>query len=86
MYIISIYRPPTGNIDTMYTLLTELLSSLDDLDRATIIMGGDFNIDFHKPKSHGVKTIKNLLRDLHLKCKLKTLPDLFITIQLSIRF
>ena len=71
MYIISIYRPPTGNIDTMYTLLTELLSSLDDLDRATIIMGGDFNIDFHKPKSHGVKTIKKLAKRFALEIQIK---------------
>ena len=71
MYIISIYRPPTGNIDTMYNLLIELLSSLDDLDRATIIMGGDFNIDFRKPKSHGVQTIKKLSKRFALEIQIK---------------
>ena len=71
MYIISIYQPPTGNIDTMYTFLTELPSSLDDLDRATIIMGVDFNIDFHKPKSHGVKTIKKLAKRFSLEMQIK---------------
>ena len=71
MYIISIYRPPTGNIDTMYNLLIELLSSLEDLDRATIIMGGDFNIDFHKPKSHGVQTIKKLSKRFALEIQIK---------------
>ena len=71
MYIISIYRPPTGNIETMYNLLTELLSSLDDLDKATIIMGGDFNIDFHKPKSHGVQAIKKLSKKFALETQIK---------------
>ena len=46
MYIVSIYCPPSGNLDSMYTLLTELLSNLDNADKATIIIGGDFNIDF----------------------------------------
>ena len=34
-------------------------------------MGGDFNIDFHKPKSHGVKTIKKLAKRFALEMQIK---------------
>ena len=48
-YVINIYRPPTGNLDAMYTILSELMSNLDNIDKATIVIGGDFNIDLTKP-------------------------------------
>ena len=67
MYIINVYRPPTGNLDTMYTALSELLSNLNSIDKATVVVGGDFNIDFSKHKSQGVLLMKKLAKRFSLE-------------------
>ena len=67
MYIINVYRPPTGNLDIMYTTLTDLLSNLNNIDKATVVIGGDFNIDFNKNKSQGVVLMKKLAKRFSLE-------------------
>ena len=48
MYILNVYRPPIGNLDIMYRNLTDLSSNLNNIDKSTMVIGGDFNIDFNK--------------------------------------
>ena len=48
MYIINIYRPPSRNIDNFSTHLIEIITNLENRDKSTIVIGGDFNIDFSK--------------------------------------
>ena len=67
MYRINVYRPSTGNLDTMYTALTELLSNLNSIDKATVVVGGDFNIDFNKHKSQGVLLMTKLNKRFSLE-------------------
>ena len=76
MYIINVYRPPTGNLDTMYTALSDLLSNLNNINNATIVVGGDFNIDFNKHKSHGALLMKRLSKRFSLEFLIKDfLPE-----------
>ena len=63
MYLINLYRPPTGDLENMYTSLSQLLSSLDNIDKATVVIGGDFNIDFSKKCSVGNTYIRRLTKD-----------------------
>ena len=67
MYIINVYCPPTGNLDIMYTILTKSLSNLSNIDKATVVIGGDFNIDFNKNKSQGVILMKKLPKRFSLE-------------------
>ena len=67
MYIINVYRPPTGNLDTMYTALSDLLSNLNNINNATVVVGGDFNIDFNKHKSQGALLMKRLSKRFSLE-------------------
>lgn len=46
LYLINIYRPPSGNLEVAFNLLTEVVSKIRlDTSRHTIILLGDFNID-----------------------------------------
>ena len=57
LYNISIYRPPTGNLENMYATLTQLLRSFNNLDKANVVIGEDFIIDFAKIKLESAGTI-----------------------------
>ena len=72
IYIINIYRPPTGNIDNFSTHLTEIITNLENRDKSTIIIGGDFNIDFSKQNSKGVTILKKLSKRFSLEQQIKT--------------
>ena len=71
MFVINVYRPPTGNLDVMYTIFIELLSNLSNIDKATVVIGGDFNIDFNKVKSQGVILMKKLAKRFSLESLIK---------------
>ena len=66
LYLINLYRPPTGDLENMYTSLSQLLSSLDNIDNATVVIGGDFNIDFAKKCSVGNTYIRRLTKRFSL--------------------
>ena len=66
LYLINLYRPPTGDLENMYTSLAQLLSSLDNIDKATIVIGGNFNIDFAKKCSVGSTYIRRLTKRFSL--------------------
>ena len=55
----------------MYTILSELMSNLDNIDKATIVFGGDFNIDFNKAKSQGIVLMKKLAKRFSLESLIK---------------
>ena len=61
MYIVNLYRPPNGNLERFYKMTSELFAGIDNLDKATLLIGGDFNIDFGKPNSKGAIIMKKLL-------------------------
>ena len=71
MYIINVYRPPNGNLDNFYTMITELISNLENQDKATLIIGGDFNIDFSKRNSQGSVIMKRLAKRFSLEKQIK---------------
>ena len=72
MYIINIYRPPSGNIDNFSTHLTEIITNLENKDKSTIVKGGDFNIDFSKKNSKGVTILKKLSKRFSLEQQIKS--------------
>ena len=47
------------------------MSNLDNIDKATIVIGGDFNIDFNKAKSQGVVLMKKLAKRFSLEYLIK---------------
>ena len=51
-YIITVYRPPNGDVDVFCDQLDKLCKSLPDRENSDIILGGDFNIDFAKNSNH----------------------------------
>ena len=44
LYLINLYRPPTGDLENMYTSLSQFLSSLDNIDNATVYHTNNFSI------------------------------------------
>ena len=51
-YIITVYRPPNGDVDVFCDQLDKLCKSLPDRENSDIILGGDFNINFAKNSNH----------------------------------
>ena len=51
-YIITVYQPPDGDVDTFCDQLDKLCKSLPDRENSDIILGGDFNINFAKNSNH----------------------------------
>ena len=60
LYLTSTYRPPNGNCVKAVEHLDNLMKCLPNLDKADLIMGGDFNIDFSKSRKENTKKLKHL--------------------------
>ena len=67
MYVVNLYRPQNGNLERLYKMISELFTSIEDLDKTTLIIGGDFNIDFGKPNSKGAVIMKKLAKRFSLE-------------------
>ena len=67
MYIVNLYRPPNWNLERFYKMTSELFAGIDNLDKVTLIIGGDFNIDFGKPNSKGAIIMKKLAKRFSLE-------------------
>lgn len=51
LYVINIYRPPSGNPDVALDYITDIVKKIKlDTSRHTIVLLGDFNIDCSKNK------------------------------------
>ena len=51
-YIITLYRPPNGDVEDFCEQIDKLCKSLPDRENSDIIIGGDFNINFAKNSNH----------------------------------
>ena len=72
LYLISTYRRPNGNCTKAVEYLDNLLKCLPNLDKADLIMGGDFNIDFSKTRKENTKKLKHLSTKYNLIQYIKT--------------
>ena len=59
LYMILVYRPPNGNIAKAIEHLNNLTKLIPNLDTSDIIIGGDFNIDFSRPRKEDTKKLKH---------------------------
>ena len=67
IFVICLYRPPQGCIETMLKSLKSLISNLPPSNDREIIVGGDFNIDYSKPRNRNTQKLKKLLKELSLE-------------------
>ena len=51
-YIITLYRPPNGDVENFCEQIDNLCKSLPDRENSDLIIGGDFNINFAKNSNH----------------------------------
>nr|CAI5831225.1 unnamed protein product [Callosobruchus analis] len=55
--VMSVYRPPSGNIDDFVVNMDEILSKFVNREKCKIFVAGDFNIHMHYENSHRLKLI-----------------------------
>ena len=58
LYLISVYRPPTGKVNNCIDALENCLPKLDKSD---IVIGQDFNINYAKPRQDNTKKLKHFI-------------------------
>ena len=86
IYIVNVYRPPSGDIDTFITNLSSCIENVLS-QRCDVFIGGDFNIDLRRPNSNLSKKLNKFLKLNQLKQLVneitrpdsKALLDLIIT-------
>ena len=66
LYLISIYRPPNGNVKTAISTLENSLKFVPYIEKSDIFLGGDFNIDFGKNREENTKKLKHFATKHHL--------------------
>ena len=59
LYLILVYRPPNGNIANARDHLNNITKLISHLDTSDIIIGGDLNIDFSRPRKEDTKKLKH---------------------------
>ena len=59
LYLCSVYRPPTGNVQTCVDTLENCVQLLPHIEKSDLFVGGDFNIDYHKPRQDNTKKLKS---------------------------
>ena len=76
IYVLNVYRPPTGDIDTFINSLKQILEEYRN-QRCDIFIGGDLNIDMKHINSHDTKKLGKFLKLNQLKQKIDkvTRPD-----------
>ena len=69
--LITVYMPNDDNSDNSYDIFGDVLSQVSSI-RSTydqdIIIGGDFNVDFHRNNSKNLNLLKQFLQVEDLKC------------------
>ena len=80
IFVVSIYRPPSGLTDNFKTHISNMLNDIVQTRKFDIYIGGDFNIDYKKNNPH-----KKLLKELEVEYGLTqplysdTIVDLIFT-------
>ena len=59
LYLCSVYRPPTGNVQNYIDTIDNCVKFLPHIDKSDLFVGGDFNINFHKPRQENTKKLKS---------------------------
>ena len=58
LYLCSVYRPPTGNVQNYIDTIDNCVKFLPHIDKSDLFVGGDFNIHYHKPRQENTKKLK----------------------------
>ena len=75
--IVTVYRPPNGNVKQCYTKLSEMLKEADDIIKnREIWINGDFNVNTKARNSTRFRNMTSFLRKNHLRY-LPTKPTRF---------
>ena len=59
LYLCSVYRPPTGNVQNYIDTIENCVKFLPHIDKSDLFVGGDFNINYHKPRQDNTKKLKS---------------------------
>ena len=66
LYLVTVYRPPDGNIKNCISTLNNLLKLLPRVDKSDVFVGGDFNIDYKKTRQENTKKLKHFALENNL--------------------
>ena len=62
LYIITVYRPPEGEVDVFVEKLQQICDLLPKRHLCDIVLGGDFNINFARANKDSTKNLKNFMK------------------------
>ena len=75
MYLLSIYRPPKGNIESFFKFLTNNIESFN-LVRNEVVVMGDLNIDYSSAQTRRKHKIKQFETKFNLKQLIQLILEL----------
>ena len=81
LYVVTLYRPPDGDVSECIEQLQTLCDSLPNRHLCDIIIGGDFNIDYGKSSNDKTKLLKNFIKKTPYYKSLKPPIGHFIMMQ-----
>ena len=55
LYLCSVYRPPSGNVQNCVDVIDNCVKFLPHIDKSDLFIGGDFNINFQKSRQENTK-------------------------------
>ena len=67
LYILTVYRPPTGNIELFIEKIQQICDQLPKRHLCDIVIGGDFNINFAKANKEDTKKLKKFMKKNSLR-------------------
>ena len=67
LYILTVYRPPVGNIELFIGRLQQICDQLPKRHLCDIVIGGDFNINFAKANKEDTKMLKKFMKKNSLR-------------------
>ena len=67
LYILSVYRPPAGNIEFFIEKIQQICDQLPKRHLCDIVIGGDFNISFAKVNKEDTKKLKKFMKKNSLR-------------------
>ena len=67
IFIMNVYRPPSGDVDAFLKCLQQCISTIRSNKECDIFIGGDFNIDFLKKHSINMKKLSKFNKTNQVK-------------------
>ena len=67
LYILTVYRPPAGNIEFFIEKIQQICDQLPKSHLCDIVIGGDFNINFAKANKEDTKKLKRFMKKNSLR-------------------